>query len=86
MKELKAFELDLQFYRRCDSRNLNLSPLCNLEDTIGPAAWKIWAEKVYEKHGDTPDLLKKIPDGIRNYYPSYKLKKNELISSLTEVS
>merc|ERR1711892_1533453 len=77
-------DLTAAAFRRCDSRNLNLSPLCNLFKTGVPAPWKPWVRNIYEKYGDVPAYLEDVEGTTRNYYSNEYLKNLEIISSLTQ--
>ena len=72
-------------FRRCDSRNLNLSPLCDLFRTGFPAGWKSWVRDIYEKYGEVPAYLDDVEGTERNYYSTKYLRDGEIISSLTQV-
>ena len=71
--------------RRCDSRNLNLSPLCSFSSTAGPVYWKQEITKVYRKAGEIPEYIRKMEGATRNYYANKFRKKREVITSLVEV-
>ena len=72
-------------YRRCDSRNLNLSPVCNFSSTTGPFFWKAKVSEVYRMFGDVPNYIKNKEDANRHYYPDEYLIEREIITSLIEV-
>ena len=65
----------------CDSRNLNLSPFCNLSAT----SLAMWQPSVLETYGNlTTDYVSKITGPLRPKYPN-SMGDTELISSLTKV-
>ena len=72
-------------FRRCDSRNLNLSPVCNFSSTTGPFYWKSKVSEVYRKIGEVPEYIEKKEDTARSYYPDNYLRTHEMITSLVEV-
>ena len=70
-----------QLYSPCDSRNLNLSPFCDL--SLTPMA--MWQPSVLETYGNqTTDYINKTSGPMRKKYPN-SMDKRELITSLTEV-
>ena len=73
------------FCRRCDSRNLNLSPVCNFSSTTGPFFWKAKVSEVYRMFGTVPDYIENKEDAARNFYPDEYLRNREIITSLIEV-
>ena len=65
----------------CDSRNLNLSPFCNLSST----SLAMWQPSVLETYGNlTTDYINKTTGPLRLSYPNF-MGERELISSLTKV-
>ena len=75
----------VSYYRRCDSRNLNQSPLCNVLNPDIPAAWEPWVRDIYQEYGQVPDYVESIQGVYRDYYSNNYLKDYEIISSLTRV-
>ena len=71
--------------RNCDSRNLNLSPLCDLAHPLSPAIWEEEVKKTYGDVENMPDNVANMEGLIRNRYPSDALKDQEIIKSLTKV-
>ena len=72
------------FLRVCDSRNLNLSPFCNL--TVGSLAK--WQPALNSTYGNiTTNYTSTLPGPMRLKYPSQgsSAGKAELLTSLTEV-
>ena len=68
------------FSRLCDSRNLNLSPFCNLS---APSLAK-WEPTINSTYGNfTTDYTNKLLGPLRPQYPNTPEK--ELLVSLTEV-
>ena len=65
----------------CDSRNLNLSPFCNLSST----SLAMWQLRVLETYGNqTTSYVNKIQTPMRLRYPN-SMGEEELITSLTKV-
>ena len=65
----------------CDSRNLNLSPFCNLSST----SLAMWQPRVLETYGNqTTSYINKIQTPMRLKYPN-SMGEEELITSLTKV-
>ena len=65
----------------CDSRNLNLSPFCNLTST----SLAMWQPSVLETYGNlTTTYINKTTGPLRPKYPG-SMGDRELISSLTKV-
>ena len=70
-----------QLYSPCDSRNLNLSPFCNLSST----SLAMWQPSVLETYGNqTTDYVNKTSGPMRKKYPN-SMDDRELITSLTQV-
>ena len=68
--------------RPCDSRNLNLSPFCNLS----ASSLVKWQPAVNSTYGDiTTSYTSRLPGPIRLMYPTSEQSQDELLSSLTEV-
>ena len=75
------FLLIRSIHSSCDSRNLNLSPLCNLSLT----SLAMWQPSVLETYGNlTTDYVAKITGPLRPKYPN-SMGHRELITSLTKV-
>ena len=72
-------------FRRCDSRNLGLSSLCNLEGQTPPA---IWSNDVVEEYrGDLiPGYISHLEErgNRRQFYPTEEKKNNEILKKLIE--
>ena len=65
----------------CDSRNLNLSPFCNLSST----SLAMWQPSVLETYGNlTTTYINKTTGPLRLNYPN-SMGDSELISSLAKV-
>ena len=65
----------------CDSRNLNLSPFCNLTST----SLAMWQPSVLETYGNLKtDYIKQISGPMRLKYPN-SMADEELITALTKV-
>ena len=70
--------------RGCDSRNLNLSPLCQLSSTgsllkLQPAVNGIYGNS-------STDYTSSISGPVRRSYPTHRMTQEELLTSLTEVT
>jgi hypothetical protein len=70
--------------RRCDSRNLNLSPLCDLSSNMQPQAWGEEVAEVY-KNTQLPDYIQRLERPGRSFYEDSKAVQGEIITSLTQV-
>ena len=69
------------FYSSCDSRNLNLSPFCNLTST----SLAIWQESVLETYGSqTTSYIDGISGPMRVNFPN-SMEERELITALVKV-
>ena len=73
------------FFRNCDSRNLNLSPFCNLRSAQSLAKWQPALKSTYENI--TADYLDKLQGPMRLKYPGSgkSSEEGELLTFLTEV-
>ena len=73
------------FSRICDSRNLNLSPFCNLRSAQSLAKWQPALKSTYENI--TTDYLDKLQGPMRLKYPGSgkSSEEGELLTFLTEV-
>ena len=70
--------------RRCDSRNLNLSPFCTLKD-----AGKLskWAPAVTSTYGNTSTQYTRGLSGPwRLEYPTEKMRADEILTHLSKVN
>ena len=75
------FWLSRYFHSSCDSRNLNLSPFCNLTST----SLAMWQPSVLETSGDqTTSYVDRISGPVRMNFPN-RMEQRELITSLTKV-
>ena len=70
--------------RTCDSRNLNLSPLCDLTSTVEPVKWGKDVKEEYE-NTDVPDYIQFLGSPMRNTYYTKAMKDNEMLKTLTKV-
>ena len=69
------------FHSSCDSRNLNLSPFCNLIST----SLAMWQPNVLETYGNqTTSYINATSGPMRRNFPN-SMGKRELITSLTKV-
>ena len=83
-------------FRRCDSRNLNMSPLCDLDNTQEPAKWTelvrfdLFPQTLHlflnkasaEYKSSRPNFLPSSP--MRSPLPSPGLKKGEILLQVME--
>ena len=81
----KAYFLSLKqiFSRPCDSRNLNLSPFCNLSES-SLAKWQPTINLTYGN--TTTNYTSRVPGPLRLKYPKISWTEQELLVSLTQVS
>ena len=71
----------LFIFSQCDSRNLNLSPFCNLSTT----SLAMWQPSVRETYGIlAPAYINETTGPLRLKYPN-RMGERELITSLSEV-
>ena len=78
----KNIKMYLSPSRLCDSRNLNLSPFCNLT-TSSLVKWEPSIRATYENISTS--YTTGLPGPMRPKYPPFMVEK-ELISSLTKVN
>ena len=77
----RFFPLIRSIHSSCDSRNLNLSPFCNLSLT----SLAMWQPSVLETYGDqTTSYVDRISGPMRMNFPNW-MEQRELITSLTKV-
>ena len=69
--------------RRCDSRNLNLSPFCGLDSSSAPLKLKPTVEAAYGSI-DT-DYVQDLQSPMRQEYPLKSMASNEILTSLVQV-
>ena len=68
--------------RLCDSRNLNLSPFCNLS----ASSLAKWQPAINSTYGNTTtNYTNRVPGPLRLKYPKISWEEQELLVSLTEV-
>merc|ERR1719150_2766623 len=71
-------------FSSCNSRNLNLSPFCQLTSTSTTLAMQMWQPSVLKTYGDkTTSYVEGISGPLRDKY-SDAMEKEELITSLTQ--
>ena len=76
------FLLKLIFSRLCDSRNLNLSPFCNLS----ASSLAKWQPAINSTYGDSiTNYTSGVPGPLILKYPKMSWAEQELLVSLTEV-
>ena len=74
--------LSRSFYSFCDSRNLNLSPFCNLTST----SLAMWQASVLETYGNqTTSYIDGISGPMRVNFPN-SMEERELITALAKVA
>ena len=73
------------FFRRCDSRNLNLSPFCSLKTISSPVMLKPTLEATYEKITADTKYVQDLPSPMRKEYPLQSMASNEILPALTKV-
>ena len=67
--------------RSCDSRNLNLSPFCNLD----AKSLAMWQPSILETYGNqTTGYIERLSSPMRMNFPN-NMEERELIASLTQV-
>jgi hypothetical protein len=67
-------------FRGCDSRNLNLSPLCDLASPSSPHAW---AEAAVATYSDPPGYVLDRRAGLmRPQFPTAQLQEQEMLKAL----
>ena len=71
------------FSRLCDSRNLNLSPFCNLSASSPLAKWQPAISSTFGN--TTTDYTNRVAGPLRLKYPKKSWAEQELLVSLTQV-
>ena len=71
--------------RRCDSRNLNLSPLCRLDSLSSTLKLQPTVEATYRSKGISPPYVEGLKSPMRKEYPGNTMASNEILSSLAKV-
>ena len=71
------------FSRPCDSRNLNLSPFCNLTTASSLAKWQPAINSTYRN--TSTEYTSKLNGPLRLKYPKISWAEQELLVSLTQV-
>ena len=77
------FKWFCKYFSQCDSRNMNLSPFCDLSKT-SLASWRPSVKSTYEGVSANPSYLDDVQGPWRLKYPNDMAGK-ELITKLTEV-
>ena len=72
-------------FRRCDSRNINLSPFCTLDVNSMLPKWKTAVNDTYGSSSDGLDYINGVPSPTRKEYKKPIMRKREILSSLSEV-
>ena len=82
--EIKSANLNLSsLSRRCDSRNLNLSPFCGLDSSSAPLKLQPTVEAAYGSV-DT-NYVQDMSSPMRKEYPLESMASNEILTSLVQV-
>ena len=71
--------------RRCDSRNLNLSPLCGLDFLTSSTKLQPTVEATYGSQGTLISYVKDLRSPMRKEYPDSSMASHEILSSLVKV-
>ena len=71
-------------YRACDSKNINVSPFCDLSERVDPVKWATDVQKMYD-NAAMPEYVKSIGSPIRNNYGTEERKNGELLQQFTQV-
>ena len=70
------------FFRPCDSTNLNLNPLCQLKKKGEP---NIWANSVKQSYTKKEKYIQELRNSNRSYYKDTKSREDELIPGIQKV-
>ena len=74
------------FLSRCDSRNLNLSPLCGVSSTTSPLKLQPIVEATYKDYdAGNQRHIKELISPMRKEYPFQTMISNEIIPTLIQV-
>ena len=73
------------FYRLCDSKNINNSPLCNLSAVSDTTKWGDDVRQLYGEEG-IPEYVQKLSSPLRYNYHTQEQRSEELLQGLTEVN
>ena len=76
--------MQVSHFRICDSRNMNLSPFCNVSSLSDPVKWALDVRNLYETT-NMPDYVETLVSPFRSNYDTDKRRQNELLTTLTEV-
>ena len=71
--------------RQCDSRNLNLSPLCRLDSSSSALKLQPTVKASYGSKGISKSYVKDLKSPMRKEYPDKTMASNEILSSLAKV-
>ena len=71
--------------RGCDSRNLDVSPLCNLKNSFGLESW---SDAVRQSYDQTmmPDYISSLISPLRKKYATESMENSEMLTDLTKVN
>ena len=73
------------FFRRCDSRNLNLSPFCGLDSSSTLLKLQPTLEATYKDRMEA-SYVQDLQSPMRKEYPHSSMASYEILSVLTEVA
>ena len=77
--------LNLKLLRQCDSRNLNLSPLCGLDSSSSALKLQPTVEATYRSKGISRPYVEGLKSPMRKEYPDDTMASNEILSTLAKV-
>ena len=71
-------------FRLCDSKNLNVSPLCDLSLVRDPVKWASDVQTLYGNE-NIPGYVKSLPSPVRNNYYTESRMDGEMLQNLTKL-
>ena len=71
-------------FRLCDSKNLNISPLCDLSLFRDPVKWASDVQTMYGTE-NIPGYVKSLSSPIRHNYDTEQRRKGEMLQNQTKV-
>ena len=75
----------MALFRRCDSRNLNLTPFCTLATATSSGALK-WLPTINSTYGNaTTAYTSSLAGPMRREYPTQNMAEDEIITHLAKV-
>ena len=81
-----SFRRILTICRRCDSRNMNLSPFCTLNANSMLPKWQDAVNQTYGSSRNGLEYISGLPSPIRKEYKKQIMQEREILSSLSEVN